>query len=91
YFAHSSADMYCPIRRPRSFAKNNLKKELLKYCVFITYTHTPNIGKVNEHVLKEWEGAPWPLLLILIDFEEAKEFASHREFKNMLCRGLWGD
>jgi len=71
------------LKKHEPWAKNNLKKELLKYCVFITYTHTPNIGKVNEHVLKEWEGAPWPLLLILIDFEETKEFASHREFKNI--------
>ena len=56
-------------------------KERLKYAVLITYTHTPNIEKVYNHVLKEWEGSQWPLLLILIDLEESKRFI--KEFKNI--------
>ena len=56
---------------------------LLKYGVLITYTHTPNIDKVYEHVKKEWENAPWPLLLILIDLEETKKFSSGKEFKSL--------
>jgi len=71
------------LKKHKVWAKNKLKKEPLKYCVFITYTHTPNIGKVYEHVLKEWEGASCPLLLILIDLEESKKFFSHKEFKNI--------
>ena len=35
----------------------------------------------HNHVIKEWKGAPWPLLLILIDFEESKKFL--RQFKNI--------
>jgi hypothetical protein len=46
--------------------RKNYKKEP-KCAVFITYTHTPNMGKVYSHVSKNWEGAKWPLLLILID------------------------
>ena len=56
---------------------------ILKYAVLITYTHTPNIEKVYNHVMKKWEGALWPLLLILVDLEESKEFSSGKEFKNI--------
>jgi len=59
------------------------KSRLLQYAVFVTYTHTYNIDKVYERVLAEWEGAPWPLLLILIDVEESKEFFSHKKFKRI--------
>ena len=51
--------------------------------VLITYTHTPNIDKVYAHVAKNWEGAEWPLLLILIDLEESKEYVAYKEFKNI--------
>ncbi len=51
--------------------------------VLITYTHTPNIDKVYNHVIKNWEGAKWPLLLILIDLEESGVFSSGKEFKNI--------
>ncbi len=55
----------------------------LKYAVLITYTHTPNIEKVKDHVLMEWQGARWPLLLILIDVEESDMFSSGKEFKGL--------
>jgi len=58
-------------------------ERLLKYAVLITYTHTANIQKVYNRVMNEWEGAPWPLLLILIDVEESKKFFSGKEFKNI--------
>ena len=58
-------------------------ERLLKYAVLITYTHTPNIQKVYNRVMNEWEGAPWPLLLILIDLEESGKFSSGKEFKNI--------
>ncbi|MFC1957233.1 hypothetical protein ACFLX0_00235 [Chloroflexota bacterium] len=58
-------------------------KERLKYAVLITYTHTPNIQKVYNHVMERWEAARWPLLLILVDLEESKRFSSHKEFKNI--------
>ena len=56
---------------------------LLNYAVLITYTHTPNIEKVYDHVIKRWKGARWPLLLILIDLEESKKFSSGKDFKNI--------
>ena len=55
----------------------------LKYAVLITYTHTYNIEKVYARVLKEWAGAEWPLLLILIDLKESKEFSSGKDFKHI--------
>jgi len=57
--------------------------QLLKYAVFITYTHTPNMEKVYDHVAEKWTGAPWPLLLILIDLEESRRFSSGKEFRNI--------
>ena len=65
------------------WSKDKGSERLLKYAVLITYTHTPNIEKVYEHVMKEWEGARWPLLLILIDLEENRKFSSGKEFKNI--------
>ena len=55
----------------------------LKYAVLITYTHTPNIERVYEHVMEKWQDAKWPLLLILIDLEESKKFSSGKDFKHI--------
>ncbi len=59
------------------------KDRLLKYAVLITYTHTRNIENVYKEVMKRWEEARWPLLLILVDLEESKKFSSGKEFKNI--------
>ena len=67
----------------RVWSKNKGIERLLKYAVLITYTHTPNIQKVHNHVINEWEGALWPLLLILIDLEESSKFSSGKEFRNI--------
>jgi len=55
----------------------------LKYAVFVTYTHTPNIQRVLDHVSAEWKGARWPLLLILIDLEESPGYGAGKEFKHL--------
>jgi len=67
----------------RVWSKDKGSERLLKYAVLITYTHTPYIEKVYGHVRREWKGARWPLLLILIDLEESKKFLSGKEFKNI--------
>ena len=59
------------------------KERVLKYAVLITYTHTPNIEKVHNHVTRKWEEARWPLLLILVEVEKSKKFTSGRAFKNI--------
>ncbi len=58
-------------------------KERLKYAVLITYTHPPNIQNVYKHVMGKWEGARWPLLLILIDLIESKKYHMGKEFNNI--------
>ena len=65
------------------WSKDKEIKRLFKYAVFVTYTHTPNIGKVYDHVRENWRDAPWPLLLILIDLEESRKFSSGKEFRNI--------
>lgn len=63
--------------------KDKDSERLLKYAVLVTYTHTPNIEKVYNHVMQKWEGARWPLLLILIDLEESKKFTARKRFRGM--------
>ena len=65
------------------FRQDKSRGRLLKYATLITYTHTRNIEKVYSDVAEEWSGANWPLLLILIDWEESKKLSSSREFKNI--------
>jgi hypothetical protein len=65
------------------WSKDKGSARLLKCAVFITYTHTPNIGRAYDHVSEKWEDAPWPLLLILIDLEESRRFSSGKEFRNI--------
>ncbi len=55
----------------------------LRYCVLITYVHTPYINAVYEHVIKKWENAKWSLLLILIDYEDSKQYSSRRIFNKV--------
>ena len=57
--------------------------ESLKYCVLITYVHTPYINAVYEHVLKKWENAKWLLLLVLIDYVDSKIYSSRRVFNRV--------
>lgn len=71
------------LRTHKCWSPTKDPNKLLKYAVLITYTHSPNIAKVCEHVKKEWEGAPWPLLLVLIDLEESKKYYSGKEFKGL--------
>jgi len=55
----------------------------LRYCVLVTYVHTPYINAVYEHVLKKWEDARWPLLLILIDYSDSAKISSRRIFNKV--------
>jgi hypothetical protein len=71
------------LKKHKVWSKNKGIERLLRYAVLITYTHTPNIEKVYNHVIEKWEGAKWPLLLVLVDLEESKKFSSHKEFRNI--------
>lgn len=71
------------LKSHKVFSNEKDSNRLLKYVVLITYTHTPNIQQVYDRVKEKWKDARWPLLLILIDLEESKEFSSGKEFKNI--------
>ena len=75
---------------PRRFKKDARRRRLvkdterkLKYAVLITYTH--DLQLVSEQVADKWQGARWPLLLILVDVVDVskREISTGREFKNM--------
>ncbi len=57
--------------------------DLLRYCVLVTYVHTPYVDAVYASVLKKWEDAKWPLLLILIDYSDSTKIASRRIFNKV--------
>ena len=67
----------------RVWSKNESRERLLRYAVLITYAETSDIEKAHKNVMERWKGARWPLLLILIDFEESKRFFMGKEFKNI--------
>lgn len=71
------------LKHHKVWSKAKGTERLLRYAVLITYTHTPNIEKVYKHVAEQWQGARWPLLLILIDLEESRKFTMGKEFKNI--------
>jgi len=69
------------LKEHRAWNPEKDPNHLLKYAVLVTYTHTPNIEKVYDHVRNEWDGSRWPLLLILIDLKESKKFLSRKDFQ----------
>lgn len=71
------------LKEHRTWSPDRVSNRLLQYAVLVTYTHTPNIGRVYDHVRNEWHGAQWPLLLVLIDLEESKKFVSRKDFKHI--------
>ena len=54
---------------------------LIRYCVLISYSHTNDLSKAHDHVAEEWQDAPFPLLLILIEWNASKKTSTRREFK----------
>jgi len=71
------------LKNHKVFSIDKSITRLLKYAVLITYTHTPNIERVYEYIAQNWQGAPWPLLLILIDVEKSRQFFTGKKFNNL--------
>ena len=71
------------LKQHKVWSIDRSSERLLKYAVLITYTHTPNIERVYNHITEKWQGAQWPLLLILIDLIESKKYYMGKEFKNI--------
>lgn len=55
----------------------------LKYAVLITYANADNAESDYEKVKDYWEDSNWPLLLIMIESEKDKKFATGLGFKNI--------
>lgn len=71
------------LKTHKVYNPNEKRPPFLKYAVLITYTDTPNIERAHTHVKEIWNGAGWPLLLVLIDWERAKGFSSKKKFKSL--------
>ena len=71
------------LKHHKVWSRDKVAERPLRYAVLITYTDTPTIEKVHTHVMRNWEGAKWPLLLVLIDVEESRRFSSGKQFKDI--------
>lgn len=71
------------LKNHKTWSREKGTDRLLRYCVFISYSHTKNLSKSFEHVAGQWEDAKYPLLLILIEYNTSKKTSTHREFKRM--------
>tara|TARA_B100000315_G_scaffold207896_1_gene202821 strand:+ start:413 stop:1015 length:603 start_codon:yes stop_codon:yes gene_type:complete len=69
------------LRSHKVWRPSNASEGFLAYAVLISYSQTPNLATVYDDVAKKWEGAKWPLLLILIDSEKTKKTSSGRTFR----------
>ncbi len=72
------------------WSKDKSKERVLKYGVLIGYSPISEIEEVRKHVKSKWEGARWPLLLIVIEYKpidykllDQIKFSSGREFNKM--------
>lgn len=66
--------------------KDGSANGLLKYAVFVSYTHATgdSMKVIFDKVITEFGGAKWPLLLILVQVEDTKEYSSHRKFSRIM-------
>jgi len=71
------------LKQHQVWSRDAVTDRPLKYAVLITYTNTPNIDRVYNHVMQNWQDARWPLLLILIDVAKSQRFSTGKEFRNL--------
>jgi len=71
------------LKHHKIWSKDKNTTRPLRFAVLITYTHTPYVMKVYDHVAQRWQDASWPLLLILIDVARSRMLSSGREFNNI--------
>jgi len=63
----------------------------LSYAVLIAYSDSEGVERDLEYVRTEWEGAPWPLLLIIIDWSITKALSSGRDFASLTLYKFYAD
>ncbi len=55
----------------------------LKYGVLITYVEIEYIEENLNTVSRNWQGAKWPLLLIIVTSQKAKDITARRSFSRL--------
>lgn len=73
------------LRKRKAWSFLGDKNRPFKYSVLISYAQVEQVSAAYHHVGKEWEGADWPLLLVLITFQDSSEFRMGRDFQRMEC------
>lgn len=67
----------------RTWAPPEYKPKLLRFAALVSYAESPDFLSSREHVGKMWEGAQYPLLLILVTYDFTKKFRTRRDFKDI--------
>lgn len=62
------------------------KKTTLRYAVLISYTAPVELHAVLDRVQERWNGANWPLLLIIVTAEQSRKYSTGKDFKEL---GMW--
>ena len=71
------------LRGHKAWAPPKYKPKLLRFAALVSYAQSPDFEDSCQHVSKVWEGAQYPLLLILVTYDFTKKFRTRREFKDM--------
>ena len=71
------------LKHHKVWSKDKKTTRPLRFAALITYTETPEVKKVHDVVAQRWQGAAWPLLLILIDVARSRMLSSGRQFNNI--------
>ena len=71
------------LKNHNTWAPTEFSPKLLRFAALVTYAESSDFESSLEHVGNAWEGAQWPLLLILVTFNFTKKFRTRRDFKDM--------
>ncbi len=71
------------LKNHNTWAPSEYKPKRLRFASLVSYAESPDFLSSKAYVGKLWEGAQYPLLLILVTFDFTKKFRTRRDFKDM--------
>jgi hypothetical protein len=71
------------LKKHKPWSPPEIQAKSLRFAVFVSYAKSSDFEASREFVGKLWEGADWPLLLILVTYDFTKKFRTRRDFKDL--------
>ena len=71
------------LKAHKPWAPVEFRPKSLRFAALVSYAESSDREASLEHVLKEWTGAGWPLLLILVTYDFTKKFQTQGDYKVM--------